>query len=142
MYKVKHTGSCSQNMILTFDDPRRYNLAVAAVAGKRFQLTLEPEKSTRSNEQNRYYWGIIIEMIAVEFCGMATESDKDHVHRGLGGLFLRRKDEKTGLEYIESTTKLSVQEFQDYLQQCRHWAAENGLSIPEPNEVELPEERL
>jgi hypothetical protein len=36
---------------------------------------------------------------------------------------------------VESTTRLSTAEFQEYLTQCRKWAAEQGINVPEPNEV-------
>lgn len=134
MPDIIHRGTC-HNMILRFDSPQLYNKAVAAVNGGRFELVLRKEKAKRSDQANRYYWAVVVEIITAEFYGMATAADKERVHEGLRRMFLLRHDDKTNLDYVESTTRLSTAEFQEYLTQCRHWAAEQGINVPEPNEV-------
>jgi hypothetical protein len=134
MPDIVHRGTC-HNMILSFDDPRQYNNAVASVNGGRFEIVLRKEKTKRSDQANKYYWAVVVKIITAEFYGMATAADKDRVHEGLKRLFLLRHDAKTNLDYVESTTRLSTAEFQEYLTQCRKWAAEQGINVPEPNEV-------
>ena len=113
--------------------------------GRWVEVSVEPVKRTRSNEANRFYWGVVVAMIA-EHIGY----QKEEVHRALGERFLRdRESEVNGVPRVKSTTKLSPVEMFEYTDQCRRWAAEFlGLYIPDPNEEcgpyvpdEKPEDR-
>lgn len=107
----------------------------------RYQVTIKPRKR-RSNKQNAYYHAVVCDMCADGFreIGYREVIDAEMAHKVLAGRFLKRRliNEDTGeiiSEWIQSTTKLSTTEMEDYLDQCRQFAAEYlGIAIPLPNQ--------
>lgn len=101
--------------------------------GKRIVITIEKKKSTRSAEQNSLYF-LYVEILAKEL-----GYTKDEMHEIIKFKFNRKHkvNEKTGevLEYIGSTTSLSVSEFTEYLDSLRIWASEMfNVYLPLPDE--------
>lgn len=101
-----------------------------------FTIVLETLKKGRSNQQNRYMWGVVYERISED-----TGYTKDEVHAIMGQMFLRNwiviegKNGPKEVEFVRSTTSLTTAEMEKYLSQIREWASiERGLWIPEPNE--------
>lgn len=87
-------------------------------------------KRRRSDRQNRYYWGVVVALLA-EYFGYSREE----MHEALKMKFLR-KEPPDKPATVRSTTDLSTQEFEDYLEEVRQWAAEfYGIDIPLPDEV-------
>lgn len=85
------------------------------------------KKKIRSNNQNSYYWGVVIELIS-EHTGYTSEE----AHDAMKHLFLI--DYSTKLPRIRSTTELSTAEYEDYLSKIRMFASrELSLYIPDPN---------
>jgi hypothetical protein len=100
-------------------------------------------RKPRSSNQNRYYHGIVVKMIAEETCGVpASKEDCDAIHRELAKNFLGSTEVTNGgftFEVIKSTTDLSTVEMEEYLEMIRRWAdVDLNLYIPKPNEVEIP----
>jgi hypothetical protein len=112
-----------------------------------FPLELEYKKhrATRSNSQNKYYWRVVIKMIAEE-----TGNEENDVHDFLRGRFIGKEEKKHYVldaenprikhevtEYVPmTTTDLNTVEFENYLTRCREWASEwANIFIPQPNEV-------
>jgi hypothetical protein len=93
--------------------------------------------TTRSLQQNAYYHGVIIPMIAAH-----TGEDTTRTHETLKDLFLAMPHYLHGTEgrviesrVTRSTASLSKQEFEEYCAKCRVFASEFfGLYIPLPNE--------
>ena len=99
-----------------------------------YYLTVKRKTKSRSNSQNKYYWGVIIPMIADEV-GYKFNIE---AHEALKFMFL--KQSKNGLTSLRSTSDLTTVEFEEYAKKCREWASEFlNLLIPLPNEVELPD---
>jgi len=98
-----------------------------------FVVQVKQGTGTRSDQQNRYYHGVVVRIIANE-CGYDTET----VHTYLRNMFLLVKKESfCGHEIAisRSTTGLTTAEFEDYTKQIREWASEKlGINIPLPNE--------
>ena len=101
------------------------------------EVAVAPYKQNRSNEQNRYYWGVVVRELA-DHTGYAEEE----MHEILKALFLNREKTiplKNGNKTIfiaESTTRLKTNEMEDYLRNIREWAsAELGCYLPEPSEA-------
>lgn len=101
--------------------------------GKR--VSVEVKGITRSNAQNSYYHAVVVNIIA-DYTGYTH----DEVHAFLKDNFLaplvRRRDiimgDKTGKSRLTTTT-LSTDEFSQYVEDIRRWAAmELGLHIPDP----------
>lgn len=98
-----------------------------------------PSGKNRSNQQNSYYWGVIIRELS-EHTGYTS----DEIHEVLKYKFIsypivfhhkeiQSRDEE--IYVCKSTTELDTKEMEDYLSKIRTWAsAELGVWIPEPNE--------
>ena len=103
---------------------------VASLAGKFVEVIIRPERKQRSGEQNRYYHGVVVKILA-EHCGYTPAE----MHDALRVKFL---SEQSGeLLKVRSTTDLTTKEFEEYAEQIRVWAsAELGCFVPLPNEAE------
>ena len=96
------------------------------------------EIKQRSNQQNRYFRGVVVPMIG-EVMG---ESNLDYVADEIKKLdevssvmrhYCSDKDDKA--YRIKSTTELSTKEWEDFMSIVRMWASKfYGTYIPEPNE--------
>ena len=93
-------------------------------------ITIEKERSIRSQQQNRYYW-LCLEIIG-EHCGYSVED----VHEIFKRLFLKKKLLWRGreLETCGSTTELSRGEFVSYMQKIQEEAIQLGIVLPSSDE--------
>ncbi len=101
----------------------------------RHTLSFERVKQSRSQAQNKYYWGVIVPTLASEFGYF-----KDEMHELLRKKFLgyTKENPLTGeMEmFAMSTTKLSTAEMEIYLENIRTWAlSEFSVYLPLPNEI-------
>lgn len=99
-----------------------------------YKVEIKRDRENRSCQQNKYYWGVVISMIS-EYTGFFP----DETHELLKVKFLSydKAFKSTGEAHTisRSTTDLDTWEFENYLQQCRIFAAtEIELIIPLPNE--------
>ena len=79
-----------------------------------------PPKPMRSELQNKYYWGVVIDVI----CQTTGEIPRNQ-HEQLKKLF-----------GIKSTTGLSTAAFAEYIEQIQAWAStEHNIYIPDPDKV-------
>lgn len=111
---------------------RRFDERLRQLEGKKITLSLTRYTKRRSLNQNNYYWGAIIPMIADQV-GMLDED----VHDALRMMFL--KDHSKKLPTIKSTAELSKGEFVEYLIDIENWAT-SFLEIekwPDPEEWEI-----
>ncbi len=107
--------------------------------GKPITMCVKLFGKKRSLDQNAYYWGVVIKLIA-DHSGYQGRAELKHVHDTLRGMFLER-DGLWRKKIILSTTALSTVEFEEYQAKIRQWAAiALDLYIPEPNECEIPEQ--
>lgn len=109
-----------------------------AFAGKEIEVTIQRKKKHRSDPQNRYYWGVVVEMIRAGMKDMGDAVTVEQVHEFLKWRFLRvqKVDENTGevlYEYAGSTRKLGTIAFSEYVENCCKFAGEYlGVEIPLP----------
>lgn len=116
---------------LEFDNLKLFSQYLIALDGKIVQVVVKIPQKPRTRRQNRYYWSCVVSIPAEHFGYLPEE-----MHDAYKLLFLRMHEEGKP-ETIKSTTQLSTKEFNEYIEQCRQWAAEQGLVIPDPKEVEL-----
>ena len=84
-------------------------------------LTLKELPKKKTNKQNNYYRGVVIKILS-QHLGYTL----DEMHREL------KKEFK-----IESTKKLSQDEFQDYLDRIIRWASMfHGVPLPDPTRLQ------
>lgn len=125
------TGTVDKGKLL-LDDPQRYLVHLAGFEGRRVELVLRKRQSKRTDRQNRYYWGVIVEILG-NHCGYEPEE----MHEALKVKFLGAHPDERGLVRVGSTAKLSTDEFIRYTNAVVRWAAENlSVYIPDPSQVE------
>ena len=112
-------------------DAKSFNKYLLSLQEKEIQISLGLVKKERSNRQNRWYWACVVG-IPAEHYGYLPEE----MHDCYKLMFLRMHDEGKP-ETVRSTTTLSTKEFIKYTEKCQQWAAEQGLIIPNPNQVEV-----
>lgn len=129
--KALHTGKVEKGKLI-LDNPERWQVNLAKYEGKPVELSINQKRAIRSNNQNAYYWKIIIEILA-ESLGYA-EHEKEVLHEQLKFKFLKEVG-KNGSSYVKSTTSLNTKEFENYTSAIRIFAsAELNCYLPEPNE--------
>jgi hypothetical protein len=127
------TGHVDTAGTLVLDAPYDYARHKGTLRGKPVEVVLRAKRRQRSLKQNNAYWGLIVPAIA-EHCGYT----KDEAHEALGFRFLRVGEPDAVLPARRSTADLTVQEFQDYCEAVKVFAAETlGIFIPDPESVEL-----
>lgn len=127
----KHQAVVINGKLKLFDRPR-FDEWVKGLNGK-VELVVQPPRKPRSRNENNYYWGVIVQMIADHYGIMPEE-----VHHELKRMFLRKDDGTKPFAITRSTSELFTVEAEDYYAKCRMWAAQElQLYIPLPNEVAI-----
>lgn len=99
--------------------------------GKTFELIARKPRKGRTNQQNNYYWGVVLALI-YEHTGHSPEE----LHEAFKLKFLTKHADK-GLEFVQSTTDLTTTGMMEYVENVRRFASvELGIVIPDPNTVE------
>lgn len=98
-----------------------------------------PSGKVRSDPQNRYYWGVVVQILS-EDLGYTRQEIHEILKREHLKQVLTIKNKRTGemgfIENTRSTTELDTKEFEEFLSTVRIWASEKlGIWVPEPNEV-------
>jgi hypothetical protein len=136
----KFTAYVEQGGKLKLHNRQAYEEYVYELAGKIVSVTVAPRKAARSNQQNRYYWGVVVKLLT-ESIGMAAED----VHNALKYHYLGESpSEKAPILArcrAKSSTSLTTKEFAEFVDQVIADAADGSLTgapvmIPLPNEVD------
>ena len=116
---------------LFIDNRERFDAYLVGLGeDMKVEVTVRKWRRHRSLEQNRYYWGVIIDMLGNHF-----GYEPDEMHEALKFEFLRKTDGP--LETVRSTTSLTTKEFSDYCEDIKRWAAINyQVNIPDPGMVD------
>src|SRR5665213_2364304 len=85
-----------------------------------------PSGKGRSNPQNKYYWGVVVQILSDEI-----GYTKSEIHEMLKYKFLTSmesiKNTRTGISYLipkeKSTTQLDTKEFEEFMTQVREFAS-------------------
>lgn len=119
--------------IVELQELKAYKSYIKTLEGKEVYLSVAEWKNTRSNNQNNYYWGVVVRLIAD-----TTGYSLQEAHEALKVKFLLQPKivKEVSLPTIKSTALLNSKEFEDYCAEIREWAiAELDCYIPLPNEV-------
>jgi len=117
-----------------------FRRALAQYEGKRIVLVVKLYRKNRSQNQNDYYWPVIVRTICDKF-GYGPE-DELQVHEALKAKFLPKRYEN-GLEIPPRYSKLNTAEAEEYHEHIRRWMlVEHNCKIPLPNEIEIEEFEL
>lgn len=122
---------------LELDSDGRFREYLKSLNG-RVEMIVRKWRRTRSNQQNRYYWGVVI-AIAAEHFGYSPYE----MHQAFKVKFLYVPEETQEGKIIKpatigSTKEMNTMEFNRYFEDIRMWmSSEFGVYIPDPNEVDL-----
>lgn len=113
---------------LSLDKSEQFKQYLHTLNGKRIELTVSKVRRKRTPDQNAWYWGVAVKMIAQE-----TGHEPDEIHDALKHEFCP-KVLIGNLVAVKSTTKLDTVEFGDnMMEKVVRWAAENlHMVIPMP----------
>lgn len=125
---------------LKVDQPEQFEAYLFTMPEK-VEVIVRPitRNTSRSNEQNKYYWAVVIKLISEE-----QGSSAEEVHEILKQQFLSKEISMGGRVFNVpkySTTELTTAQFEEFLSNVRQWASINlGVYIPLPNEIDYQEE--
>ena len=102
-------------------------------AGERVTLEIHNRRAKRTEQQNRYYWGVFLPLVAKE----TGEHNLDRLHELFKGKFLSEGvvevlGQKVRMK--KSTTELGVGEFCDFVMNIE---AETGVEAPPTESYDL-----
>lgn len=126
-------GKLKRNRNTVFD-------AIRSFEGKEVLITIQRMRKHRSNNQNRYYWGVVVECwkhLLKQSQGEIYSSQEVHDFLKMNFNYREIVDESTGeiLRTTKSTAENSTTEMEEYLLVCRQKAEQLfDFIIPEPNE--------
>ncbi len=101
------------------------------VPGEEVEVIIRKKRKRSSGRQNKYYWGVIMKLIADH-----TGHTQDEIHQTLGWKFLKRFDDN-GVEYVPSTMDIDTKSREKYHEDCRRWAkVVLDVNVPLPNQIE------
>lgn len=112
------------------DNPMAFKIAFLSKKNKRVQVTVRVEEKIRSNPQNSYLH-LIIKIWADEI-GYEPKELKEVIRK----LFLEYYEDGFPLPKYKSTADLTTIEMEELCENIRRKAAECGVYLPLPNEVE------
>ena len=93
-----------------------------------WSVTVKPYKSTRTLDQNDYYWRLVAEL--ADYFGLKS---KDEMHEVLLYKLLSEEKQIKNLKVmtINSTTKLNVKQMNDYIERVKDFARGYGFKLGE-----------
>jgi hypothetical protein len=134
--RVLHRWACTfEGGRPILDDPAGFKREVAALEGKRGTVAVSVGTRQKSNEQNRYYRGVVCRRLA-EYWGYTN----DEAHRAISREHLTVEGRGDAPSYVRSTrlSDWTTAEWEEYMAHLRRWGLlEFGVYIEEPNEVDL-----
>lgn len=96
------------------------------------------KKGTRSTQQNRYYFGVVVAEVRLGLKEIGYDMTVDETHYFLKNKFhIVSIGNKDGVEIQVpgSTTDMNTIEFMEYFSKIQQWGAEYlGINIPDPNQ--------
>lgn len=108
--------------------------------GKQLMIRIDKRGSRRSNPQNRYYFGCVIEEVRLGLLNIGYELSKDEVHFFLKDRFnpieIPNKEGEI-LKVPGSTTQMTKSDFSEYIERIARWSAEYLSIVIPPAESDL-----
>ena len=103
-----------KNGKIEFDDKDSWNQLYKDYSGQAVEISVQPLGKRRNTKQNRFYWKVIINELALHFGYTNRE-----MHKALKLKF-----------DVESTSKLSIMDFSKYIEEVIKWAEfEHGFIL-------------
>lgn len=121
-----------EDLTLRFINPAKLKQHLLPLKGQLVMVTAEKMRKHRTDDQNRYYRGVVLKMVA-DHSGYCGQEELEALHYEMRRRFLPNRGR---LNIPVSTTALDTVEMTEYIENIRRWAAEElQLYIPDPNEA-------
>jgi hypothetical protein len=130
---MKHSATIKQGRV-EFVNKEAWTVDCAKHEGISVTIELSKPKSTRSANQNRYLWGIVVPMLCESIGYPVQEAEEcwSAVKIAVGHC----KHTKIGMVALP-TKNLGTKEFSELIDSVRAWAScELSTRIPSPNETD------
>jgi hypothetical protein len=114
---------------------------IAALNGETITVTVEKTKKKRSNKQSRFYHGVVVPAVCEFFRDSGEIVSPEYAHKYLkvvvGGMgkTVKNPDGSVGID-VETSTKLTTAQWEDWMTAIRAHFAPFGLNLPLPNEAD------
>jgi len=100
--------------------------------GEVVEVEVRQPRKDRTNQQNSYYWGVVVDMVSKEL-GYEPHEMHEEFKRMFNPQPSKIDPEVT---FGGSTTKLTTTEMNEYIERIARWAAGYlGIVIPDPTEA-------
>ncbi|MCK9220237.1 MAG: hypothetical protein M0P47_09340 [Bacteroidales bacterium] len=129
-----------QNGILKIHGRDKFNEALHFLTDGRVIVKVEKLYKKRSQEENKYYWGVVIN----EFCRGYKDMTSEDITPETAHELLKQKCNGKDVPHPETgeiltvgrtTTELTTIQFIEYWDRCRDWIQDwFGIYVPAPNE--------
>lgn len=126
----------SNRKIINLDEFRK---AFVSLKDGRYLITIKDMRK-RSLPQNAYYWAVVVPLVRAGLyeAGYDEVQDNDDAHEVIKQVHLRKRivSKQTGdvIDIAGHTKKLTIPEFNDFIERVSKWAAEFlGVVIPAPS---------
>jgi len=115
--------------------------AVSGFEGKDCLFTIERIKKNRSNQQNKFYWGVCLPLVQNGLKEATGEyRTMENIHYNILLKMFAPEKELINIESGEvisekiSSSEMSTTEFMEYILEIQRWSAEFlNVIIPDPN---------
>lgn len=113
-------------------DEQGFREQIQKLAGKDWSLAIVRETTKRSGEQNRYWWGVVVPLIA----DAIGERSKEDAHRIILAEYYQSQGGYKNPDVKIQSSEMTTVEFMGLIAWTQQWAIEFfGLRIPDPNEM-------
>ena len=116
---------------LRVDFQANFERWLMTLEGQRVTIEVKKFRKNRTDAQNRYYWGCVVDILS-RSVGLEPEEVHDYIKRR----FLPVRSEAFG-EIVsgKSTARLTTLEFMELIERVQRWAAQDlQCYIPDPSE--------
>lgn len=129
------------DLVVNFDEDadKRKLWGVLRTLKGRHRVEVARYRPRRSDQQNKWYWGVIMPMAAHALTESQGETfDPETAHQFFKALFLSRPvvDRRSGellTNIVGSSAVLDTARYTEYVEQVRQWMAEYlGVVVPDP----------
>lgn len=103
--------------------------------GESLEVTVSRRRKTRSTNQNAYYFGVVLKVIADHTGHSVEELHEIFKRKFLPPRVLTYRDQQIRLP--ASTTDTNTLEFTEYIESIRAEAASMGIEVPNPDQVQF-----
>jgi hypothetical protein len=116
--------------------------ALESFEGQEVILTIQKARKSRTNPQNSFYWGVVLQLVQQGLKDATGEFRTiENIHYNILLKMFSPENEIVNIETGECITEkitsseMTTTQFAEYIMEIQKWSAEFlGISIPNPNE--------